>query len=277
MEGASKTNAGSRAIDTNGSAAQPAPTISTYMGSGSAERPAVQGPMHRLAYNNEATNPPWSMYIAAVGGPASSTAAQSQEMEQPHQSKVSEGTHSSVAQAASNTLEDAPEQEESMQGASLSEKLHDACKDPEAEVGKKRESMQRASLPAKFQRTCKGPAGENGEEEESDGASHHAEFKNSKENHENKDEVPHSREVEAECLEAEMSIEEVDGMTFSLDDETALEAGLIDEETLQILRSARRRVRSARRREESTCSGDTTEGSQEESGQAESEHDDVRS
>ena len=44
MESARKTNARSWAIDTDGSAAQPAPTIATYMDSGSAEQPAVQGP-----------------------------------------------------------------------------------------------------------------------------------------------------------------------------------------------------------------------------------------
>ena len=52
MESARKTNARSWAIDTDGSAAQPAPTIATYMDSGSAEQPAVQAPTHKLAFYN---------------------------------------------------------------------------------------------------------------------------------------------------------------------------------------------------------------------------------
>ena len=38
----------------------------------------------------EATNPPWPMYMTAVEGPASSTAALPEEVEQPHQSELSE-------------------------------------------------------------------------------------------------------------------------------------------------------------------------------------------
>ena len=45
-------SARSWAIDTDGSAAQPAPTIATYMDSGSAEQPAVQAPTHKLAFYN---------------------------------------------------------------------------------------------------------------------------------------------------------------------------------------------------------------------------------
>ena len=52
MESARKTNAWSWAIDTDGSAAQPAPTIATYLVEGSAAQPAVQGPTHRLAFYN---------------------------------------------------------------------------------------------------------------------------------------------------------------------------------------------------------------------------------
>ena len=40
------------AIDTDGSAALPAPTIATYMVPGSATQPAVQGPTHKLAFYN---------------------------------------------------------------------------------------------------------------------------------------------------------------------------------------------------------------------------------
>ena len=52
MESARKTNAGSWVIDTDGSAAQPAPTIATYMVPGSGAQPAVQGPTHKLAFYN---------------------------------------------------------------------------------------------------------------------------------------------------------------------------------------------------------------------------------
>ena len=42
----------SSAIDTDGSAAQPAPTIATYMVSGTAAQPPVQSPAHKLAFYN---------------------------------------------------------------------------------------------------------------------------------------------------------------------------------------------------------------------------------
>ena len=42
----------SSASVTDGSAAQPAPTIATYMVSGTAAQPAVQGPTHKLAFYN---------------------------------------------------------------------------------------------------------------------------------------------------------------------------------------------------------------------------------
>ena len=52
MESASKTNAWSSAIDTDGSAAQPAPTIATYIISGTDAQHAAQGPAHKLAFYN---------------------------------------------------------------------------------------------------------------------------------------------------------------------------------------------------------------------------------
>ena len=52
MESGRKTSAWSSAIDTDGSAAQPAPTIATYMISGTAAQPAVQAPTHKLAFYN---------------------------------------------------------------------------------------------------------------------------------------------------------------------------------------------------------------------------------
>ena len=54
MKSARKTNAWSSAIDTDGSAAQPAPAIATYMHqvSGTAAKPDAQGPTHKLGFYN---------------------------------------------------------------------------------------------------------------------------------------------------------------------------------------------------------------------------------
>ena len=52
MESARITNTWSSAIDTDGSAAQPAPTIATYIVSGTAAQPPVQGATHKLAFYN---------------------------------------------------------------------------------------------------------------------------------------------------------------------------------------------------------------------------------
>ena len=67
MESARKTNAWSSAIDTDGSAAQPAPTIATYMqeASGTAANPAVQRPTHKLAFYNVGWQAPSKKHNAA--------------------------------------------------------------------------------------------------------------------------------------------------------------------------------------------------------------------
>ena len=52
MKSARKTNTWSSAINTDGSAAQPAPTIAPYMFSSPAAQSAVQIPTHKLAFYN---------------------------------------------------------------------------------------------------------------------------------------------------------------------------------------------------------------------------------
>ena len=52
MESARKTNAWSSAIDTDCSAAQPAPAIAAYIVPGTAAQHALQGPTHKLAFYN---------------------------------------------------------------------------------------------------------------------------------------------------------------------------------------------------------------------------------